>query len=196
MGDPARRRATYDDILSLPEHVVGELLGGELVVSPRPGGPHTRSASVLGIKVGGPFGLGEGGPGGWWILDEPELHLGEDVMVPDLAGWRRERMPRVPREAFFTLVPDWICEVLSSSTARLDRKHKLPRYAAAGVRHAWLVDPELRTLEVLERSDRGWTIVAVHAGNERVRAVPFDAVELPLDLLWDDVEVDAGGPSS
>lgn len=121
--------ATYADLEALPEHVVGELIAGELHVSPRPASPHTVAASVLGFELGGPFHLGRGGPGGWVLLDMPELHLGQDVLVPDLAGWRRERMPRPPRTAAFTLAPDWVCEVLSPSTARLDRALKLPVYS-------------------------------------------------------------------
>jgi hypothetical protein len=121
----ARRQATYDDLLALPEHVVGEIVGGELVVSPRPSVPHSLGASALGATLLPPFQFGDaGGPGGWWILDEPEVHLSEDVVVPDLAGWRRERMPSPPTEAFVTLPPDWVCEVLSLSTSRHDRTKK------------------------------------------------------------------------
>jgi len=123
-----RRPATYADLQALPEHVVGELISGELHISPRPAAPHTVAASRLGGGLSGPFDEGRGGPGGWIILDEPELHFGEDVLVPDLAGWRRERMPRPPRAAAFTLAPDWVCEVLSPSTAALDRGIKLPVY--------------------------------------------------------------------
>src|SRR5512142_1943672 len=116
MSDPARRNATYDDLLGLPSHVVGELLEGSLVVSPRPASRHARAASGLGGELHGPFQRGRGGPGGWIILDEPELHLGGNVLVPDLAGWRRERMPQLPDVAAFELAPDWVCEVLSAST--------------------------------------------------------------------------------
>src|SRR4051812_37962843 len=136
----ARRKATYEDLLALPEHVVGEIVGGELVVSPRPAMPHATGASVLGATLLPPFQFGDGGgPGGWWIFDEPELHLDEDVVVPDLAGWRRERMPAAPTETFVTLPPDWVCEVLSPKTSRHDRTKKLPIYAHAGVPHLWLL---------------------------------------------------------
>lgn len=136
------------------------------------------------MGLGGPFQFGQGGPGGWWILYEPELHLGADVMVPDLAGWRRERMPVVPDVAAFELAPDWVCEILSPSTASLDRMRKMPRYATAGVGHAWLIDPIARGLEVFRNLDGHWLSVAVFEGTQVVRAEPFDAVELDLGLLW------------
>ena len=185
MAEPAVRSARYAELEGLPDTVIGEIIDGELVVSPRPGGPHAVAASVLTMGVGSPFGLGSGGPGGWWIVAEPELHLGGHVLVPDLAGWRRERMPSYPREAAVTLDPDWVCEVLSKSTAGRDRIRKLPIYAAEGVNHAWLVDPEQRTLEVFRRVGDHWTVVAGFADDEQVRAEPFDAVSLELGALWD-----------
>jgi Uma2 family endonuclease len=181
-----RKPATYADLEALPEHVVGELIAGELHVSPRPAGPHTVTASVLGFELGGPFHLGRGGPGGWVILSEPELHLGQDVLVPDLAGWRRERMPRVPRTPAFTLAPDWVCEVRSPSMARWDREAKLPVYAREGVRHVWFLDPEARTLEVLRLEGARYSPLATHTGTTRVRAEPFEALELELAALWDE----------
>jgi Uma2 family endonuclease len=186
---PIRRRpASYSDIEALPEHVVGEIVDGELVVSPRPTPLHARASSRLGMRLGAPFDLGEGGPGGWWILDEPELHLGEDVLVPDLAGWRRERLPSLPRTAWFELAPDWVCEVLSPSTTRYDRAHKLPIYSRERVAHAWLLDPLARTLEVLRLGEQGWIIAAVHSGDARVRAEPFETLELDLLLLWGEAQ--------
>jgi hypothetical protein len=131
---PARRPATYDDIVALPGHLVGELVAGELYVSPRPAVPHAVGASALGATLLTRMQFGDGGPGGWWILHEPELHLVEDVVVPDIAGWRRERLPAPPREGFLSLAPDWVCEVLSPSTSRFDRTKKLPLYAALASR--------------------------------------------------------------
>jgi Uma2 family endonuclease len=185
VATPAKKAATYEDLFSLPEHVVGEIVGGELHVSPRPAARHTRAASVLGIGLGGPFDRGRDGPGGWIILDEPELHLGKDILVPDLAGWRRERMPSIPDVAFFTLAPDWVCEVLSPSTASFDRKEKLPVYAREKVSHVWLVDPAVKLLEVYKLLDGRWTLLSTHANADRVRAEPFDAVELELGSLWE-----------
>jgi len=179
-----RKPATYADLQALPPHVVGELIAGELHVSPRPAAPHTVASSRLGAKLSTRFDWGDGGPGGWIILDEPELHFGEDVLVPDLAGWRRERMPRPPRTAAFTLAPDWLCEVSSPSTAALDRGAKLPVYAREGVRHVWLLDPEARTLEVLQLAGSRYTLLVTHTGLARVRAEPFEAIELELAFLW------------
>ena len=178
------KRATYEDVLNAPENKVAEILDGELFLSPRPAPRHAVVSSRLGFDIGGPFDRGSGGPGGWWILDEPELHFGEQIVVPDLAGWRRERMPAVPEEAFFSLAPDWVCEVLSPSTERIDRGRKLRVYAEAGVAHAWLVNPVERTLEVLRLRDGAWTIVAVHCDSDRVRIEPFEAIELELGRLW------------
>lgn len=147
MASPAPRRATYSDLLAVPSRLIAELIGGDLHTQPRPGGPHAAAASILGMVVGNPFHRGSGGPGGWVILDEPELHLDEDVLVPDLAGWRRERMPAIPETAAFELAPDWICEVLSPSTEAIDRTEKLPIYAREKVDHVWLLNPRLQMLE-------------------------------------------------
>ncbi|WP_437942090.1 Uma2 family endonuclease [Sorangium sp. So ce341] len=194
MGQPAekQRRATYADLEAVPPNKVAELIAGVLHVMPRPAPPHARASSRLGIKLGGPFDLGDGGPGGWHIIDEPELHFpdphapGEiDALVPDLAGWRRERMPELPETAFFPLAPDWVCEVLSPSTAEVDRTVKMPVYAREGVRHAWLVDPLARTLEVyVLGQDRRRDSAVVHRDAARVRVEPFDAIELDLSVLW------------
>lgn len=180
---PAKRGATYQDLRALPEHKVGEIIDGELYVSPRPASLHARAASKLGSRLGGPFDDGIGGPGGWIILAEPELHLADQVVVPDLAGWCRERMPELPDAPAFELAPDWICEVLSPSTEAFDRAKKMPNYAVAGVRHAWLVDPGPKTLEVFRLEGARWTVVRTYT-EDRVRAEPFDAVEFDLSALW------------
>ena len=182
----ALKFATYADIVALPENLVGEILGGVLHTHPRPAPRHARATSNLGVKVGSPFDMGEGGPGGWWILDEPELHLGADVMVPDLAGWRRERLPRLPEAAWFEQAPDWVCEVLSPATARTDRVLKLPRYATAGVAHCWLIDPDARTLEAYENESGRWLLLGAWGGDDAPRIPPFDAIALSLSSLWVD----------
>lgn len=181
---PAKPKATYEDLVRLSEHVVGEILDGELHASPRPSASHALAASTLQSDLGTPFQRGRGGPGGWWILSEPELHLGEDVAVPDLAGWRRDRLPSVPDAPFLTLAPDWVCEVVSPSTERIDRVRKLPLYAREGVGYAWLVNPRARTLEVFRNEGKRWLLLASYADDTRVRAEPFEAVELDLLALW------------
>jgi Uma2 family endonuclease len=185
MSDKPRRPATYEDLEALPPHQVGEIIAGELYASPRPATPHALAASSLGGELIGPFQRGRGGPGGWLILDEPELHLGADVLVPNLAAWRRERMPEMPRAPAVTLAPDWLCEVLSPSTEARDRAAKLPAYARAGVRHVWLVDPDVRTLEVFRLEDARYVLLNTWAGEVSVRAEPFEALELSLKLLWE-----------
>lgn len=190
MGDPAKREATYEDVLRAPPHKVAEIIGGELILSPRPAAPHAVAASALGEELGPPFKRGRGGPGGWIILDEPELHLARDILVPDLGGWRRETMPAVADEPYFTVRPDWICEVLSPSTERFDRGDKLRIYAQAGVNHAWLVNPLVRTLEVVKLSTEKphqWTTLGVFRDDAKVRAEPFEVFELDLAILWQDV---------
>ena len=176
--------ATYDDLLAVPEHLVAELIDGDLITSPRPASPHARASSILGSKIVSAFDEGERGPGGWWIIDEPGLHFGRDVLVPDIAGWRRERMPVFPDAPWFDLAPDWVCEVISPSTGRLDRVRKMPKYAANRVSHLWLIDPLQRTLEVFHLQNEHWLLVSTHAEDEEVRAEPFDAVALRLASLW------------
>lgn len=182
MGE--RRIATYDDVLAAPADVVAEFVAGVLHTSPRPRLLHASVSSVLGEELGPPFRRGRGGPGGWLILDEPELHLAADVLVPDLAGWRRERLPVVPDQPALSLAPDWVCEVLSPSTAVFDRRDKLPVYARERVTHVWFSDPAARLLEVLRLDGAGYRIAGAFAGDDGVRAEPFDAIELPLGALW------------
>jgi Uma2 family endonuclease len=181
---PFDRPATYDDLVKLPDNMVAEILNGELHASPRPAPAHAVAGSSLGGLLINPYSFGRGGPGGWWILDEPELHLGPDILVPDLAGWLRNRMPQRPATAFFPLAPDWICEVLSPSTIQIDRARKLTIYAREGVAHAWLVDPLAQTLEVLRLEHGRWVILGTHVGDEVVRAEPFVEIDLELALLW------------
>lgn len=183
---PARRHATYDDVLAAPATLVAELIDGDLYTSPRPAIPHARAASAIGQDLRGfdePSGAGYA-PGGWWIIDEPELHFDADVLVPDLAGWRRERLPALPDAPAFTLAPDWACEILSPSTATLDRARKMPLYARVGVAWLWLVDPPARSLEVHRADRNGWTLVETHAGAASVRAEPFAALPLDTRRWW------------
>lgn len=176
---------TYDDICALPAGVTGQLVLGTLHAHPRPAMPHALAASALGEELGPPFKRGRHGPGGWIQIDEPEVHLGGDVLVPDLAGWRRERLPEVPEAPYLTLAPDWVCEVLSPSTAATDRTDKLPLYVAAGVRHAWYVDPLARTLEVFALDGASFRLVTTARDDAKVRAAPFEALDLELGALWE-----------
>ena len=185
MSRPAERMAEYRDLFDLPEHVIGEILHGQLITQPRPAPKHVLASSVLGEGLAGPFHRGRGGPGGWWILDEPELHLGRgDILVPDLAGWRRERMPVFPEEAYFTLAPDWVCEVLSPGTARIDRVVKMPIYAEQGVQWLWLVEPDLHTLEVFRLQEGHWLVEGAWQESDQVQAPPFAEITLALADLW------------
>lgn len=184
MAERAKQPATYEDLLKVPDHLVAEIVDGELFTSPRPSSRHARASSGLAGKLVPPFDHGDGGPGGWWIIVEPELHLGRDILVPDLAGWRRERMPSYPDAAFFDLAPDWVCEVVSPSTGRLDRVRKMPTYASNQIPHLWLVDPLQRTLDVFRLENGHWLLLASHGDDETVRAEPFDAIEIDLAPLW------------
>jgi Uma2 family endonuclease len=182
------REATYEDLLALPDHVVGEIIDGELIVSPRPATPHATSYAAIGAdlfgRYNGPPGGGGSGPGGWCILLEPELHFGKNVLVPDLAGWRRERMPRVPNVAAIELPPDWVCEIASPRTARIDRTKKRRVYARVKVAHMWIVDPIGQTLEVYRLENDRWFLVSAHGGEDKARAEPFEATPLDMKRWW------------
>lgn len=200
MVDPRRkgdgaRRATYEDVLAAPEHQVAEIIDGELLLSARPAPRHATTSSALGgvlFDFVGPEGEGGNrgdGPGGWVILDEPELHLRDDIVVPDLAAWRAERLPQLPEAAYFELAPDWVCEVLSPSSVRVDRIRKSRIYARQGVRHLWVIDPLEHSVEVYrlfedDEGTRGWLSVGGYVDDETVHAEPFDALPLPLKRLW------------
>jgi Uma2 family endonuclease len=181
----APRRATYADVLAAPENQVAELIDGVLYTQARPASRHSRAASRLGAELGTAFDRGKKGPGGWILLDEPELHFGDDVVVPDIAGWRRERLSHTEDAAFIEIAPDWLCEVLSPSTQGLDRVRKMPIYARTGVRWVWLLDPLARTLEVFALGDGKWVLEASHLGDIAVRAEPFEAIEVDLAALWE-----------
>jgi Uma2 family endonuclease len=182
---PPPRPATYQDLRALPEDVVGEIIDGELIATPRPAFQHVTAQSELLVALGREFGGdNRGGPGGWRIVVEPELHIAGQVLVPDLAGWRRERMPTPPAVPFIELAPDWVCEILSPSTAALDRTRKIHHYAHAAVGHLWLLDPLPQTVEVYRLEPGGWKLVTSVAGAVKVRSEPFEDVELDLARIW------------
>lgn len=184
---PARRPARYDEILKVPDTKVAEIIDGDVIVSPRPALPHAHAASVMGADLINSFHRPPGdarGPGGWWLLNEPELHFYDDVIVPDQAGWRRDRLPSIPNVAALTLAPDWACEVISPSTGRIDRSRKMRIYAREGVAHLWLVEPLQRTIEIYRLADGEWVVVDVYGGDSPARLVPFDAIELDVTRWW------------
>lgn len=183
----SRRPATVRDLDDLPEDVIGQIIDGELIVLPRPDAPHVEAAGVLYGVLFSAFWRELGNPGGWVILPEPKILFGKQVLVPDLAGWKVDRYVR-PKKGPYEVAPDWVCEILSPSTARFDRVTKLPIYRQAGVGHAWVIDPIARTLEVLRRHEESWLITAAHQNEDKVRAEPFEAVEIDLSLLWAEAE--------
>jgi len=187
MNRPALNLPTlYEQLMDLPENITGEIIDGELYTQPRPSGRHGMASSAAGATLLPPFQRGKDGPGGWWILDEPEIHFVRDtvVVVPDLAGWRRERMPAIPEDHRFEVAPDWVCEILSPSTGKKDRTKKLPLYARYGVAYAWLVDPIEKTLEAFKLMEGRWVLLVTLVDEEPVSVEPFDAITFPLTELW------------
>ena len=184
MGDAALREARYEDLFGLAENLVGEIINGMIYTQARPAPRHALASSRLGAVINGSFD--HAGSGGWWILDEPELHLGRQVFVPDLAGWRRERMPKLPDTAWFELVPDWVAEVLSPATARKDRVLKMPLYVEFGVKYCWLIDPDVRTLEAYVNEGGRWVVLGTWADDDVADIAPFEAVPFELAALWAD----------
>ena len=181
------RPVSYQDVLDAPEGMRAEILDGELVMQARPMPPHDFTYGALNEILRSDFQRGRGGPGGWWIVAEPELHFGDRnfrTIVPDLAGWRKERMPVIDPDARYPVVPDWVCEILSPSTARSDRMKKMPIYADVGVKHLWLADPANRSLETYELRAGQWTLLATYGDEGEAAILPFEAVPLPLAELW------------
>ncbi|MFP2908073.1 Uma2 family endonuclease [Pyxidicoccus sp. 3LFB2] len=177
--------ATLADLEALPEGVVGEIIDGTLYVHPRPRAGHSDILTGLATELRGPFQNGRNGPGGWWIQAEPGVRLAEaPEFVPDLAGWRRERAPRGIPARSWTLVPDWVCEILSPSTRAYDQRIKRPFYARIGIRHLWFIDLEVKTLSVSELREGRWLELGVYGEDDVIRATPFEAIELRLGELW------------
>ena len=185
MVEPVKKGAGYEDLLNLPDNIVGEVLGGELVTHPRPAPRHARAASLLGALIGVRFDHKlTGDDNGWWIVDEPECHLGDDIVVPDIAGWRKSTMPELPDAAWFDTAPDWVCEVLSPATSKYDRGIKRDIYARQQVSHYWIVDPSDKSIEVFALNDGRWTLVTTAQDNQHVSLVPFESMPFDLSTLW------------
>ncbi len=184
MSEPVEKKAVYEDLYSIPEDMTGEIISGELIVTPRPSRKHVYATSRLDKEIGNPYELGRGGPGGWVILVEPEVKLGENTLVPDLAGWKKERFPVKEPHNWISVAPDWVCEMLSPGSWRVDRIDKMPIYAQYGVSYLWLADPVNQTLEVFRLQDGEWVVAGLHKGNAKIRAVPFVEIEINLSDLW------------
>jgi Uma2 family endonuclease len=185
MAEPAKKPAVYEDLFGIPERMTGEIIDGDLIVTPRPSRKHVFAATALGTKVAGPYQFGEGGgPGDWLLLIEPEIKLGEDILVPDLAGWRRERFPAEEETNWISVAPDWVCEVLSPRTLRVDKIKKMPIYGEYEVQHLWLIDPNAKTLDVFRLESGKWMVAGLYAEDDKVRVEPFQEIEIDLRNLW------------
>lgn len=182
----AKKRSLYQQLVALPEGLTGEIINGQLRTQPRPSWPHALACSRLGADIEAPFGRGRGGPGGWWIIFEPEVHfvLDTEITVPDIAGWRKNHMPSPPQGHKVQTVPDWVCEIFSPSTKSTDREEKMPLYARHGVQFAWLVDPKTHTLEAYELIDTQWSILGIFRDDDTVSVAPFNAIVIYLSDLW------------
>lgn len=184
MTEPARKRATYNDLYSIPENMIGEIINGDLIVSPRPSRKHGYTASIIGNELGPPYNMGRGGPGGWIIIGEPEISFSDNILVPDLAGWRKERFPESEDHNWISVSPDWVCEIVSQRSVRIDRVKKMGIYAQHRVGYYWIVDPTTKTLETLKNEAGRWLILGTYAEDDKVRAEPFQGVEIDLNSLW------------
>lgn len=197
MAEPAPKPATYADLEAVHPNLVAEIIHGALVTHPRPAPRHAVASISLGNELLNPFQKGRGGPGGWIFMVEPELHLGSNVLVPDIVGWRCEHLPTLPETAYIETPPDWVCEVLSASTEFFDRGAKRDIYARAGVAHLWLINPVAQQLEAFQLTAGRWLLQSTVVGADEVKIPPFDAAPFSLGLLWPfDAPVDPSAPPS
>ncbi|MCL5405323.1 MAG: Uma2 family endonuclease [Deltaproteobacteria bacterium] len=186
MSELAKKSATYEDLYKIPDNMIGEIIDGELIATPRPAPKHARATTVLSNIIGPSYDrFGEGGgPGGWIFLYEVEIKLGEHILVPDLAGWKQERFPTEIEHNWIPVAPDWICEFLSPATLRTDKIKKMPVYAQFGVAYAWLIDPRDKTLDIYSLESGRWSLLGSFVENDKVRAEPFLEIEINLADLW------------
>lgn len=177
----------YNQLTELPENLTGEILNGQLYTNPRPSGKHVSVATNLSIDIGSPYQRGKGGPGGWRILVEPEVHfvLDTEVVVPDVAGWRKERLPEVPESHKFMVVPDWVCEIYSPSSENIDRKIKMPLYARFGVSYLWMVHPIQQTLEAFKLHNGNWQLQGAFENKDEICVEPFESISIKMHELMD-----------
>lgn len=185
MTEIARKQATYEDLYSIPENMTGEIIDGELFVTPRPSRKHGLCATALGAAVTAPYQFGQGGgPGGWVFIIEPEIGLGQDILVPDLAGWKRELFPFQEQVNWISVAPNWVSEILSPSTSRSDKVKKMPIYARHGVEHIWLIDPVAMSVDAFRLESGRWFLLGSFAQDDKMRIEPFQEIEINLGDLW------------
>ncbi|MDR3569051.1 MAG: Uma2 family endonuclease [Syntrophobacteraceae bacterium] len=184
MREPAKKPATYEDLYDVPENLIGEIVNGELTVPPRPTRKHGYAATALIEEVGPPYHRGRGGPGGWSFIAEPEVIFGEDIMAPDVAGWKAQRFLWEEDRNPVSVAPDWVCEVLSPKTVRNDKVRKMPVYARHGVGHIWLIDPAAMTMDAFRLESGRWLLLASFSENDKARVEPFQEIEINLAYLW------------
>jgi Uma2 family endonuclease len=185
MAEPARKKAVYEDLHAIPENATGEIIDGELIVTPKPSRKHVYTATALGAELTPPYQFARGGgPGGWIILIEPEIKLGDDILVPDLAAWKKQRFPLHEEPKWISVVPDWVCEILSPNSLRTDKIKKMPLYARCGVPFLWLIDPTAKTLDIFRAESGNWLVAGTYAEDDTIRAEPFQEIEIALTDLW------------
>ena len=183
-----RPTTTVDEWLREPAEKRYELIDGDLIEKAAPDFSHGSAQAGLIAHLHPWFHQRDGGdrPGGWWIASEVDVVLDDNGFRPDIAGWRRERVPEMPKTRPVRVRPDWICEIVSESNATTDTIKKLRRYHQAGVPHYWLLDPATRTLAVYRHAAEGYQSVLVAEAGETARAEPFEAIELRIAALFGD----------
>jgi Uma2 family endonuclease len=185
IADPeTRMKLTYEDLCNVPDDMTGEIIDGELSLTPMPSKQQIHTGTKLANAVVAAYHFGTKGPGGWIILDEPDLAFGEDILVPELAGWKEDRFIVSWEHHWISVAPDWVCEIISPETAQRDRTQKMPIYERNGVSYVWLIDPAEKSLEIFRLESGKWGAPTLYTGNDKVRAEPFEQTEINLGDLW------------